>query len=199
MPHIRPLLTAVALACATVGAPMLTAPAAAAINNQDPTKFVTGFASEGLGALRGGDRAAAKAKFRTLLSQHVAVDAIGDRLIRRWQGKITPAQKAAYKAAFPNYIIGTYADRLFDYANADFKVVRSTPLGTGVDVTTQVTKPGAEPITAIWSVGKAPGGYKVTNLKVAGVNLAITQAADFDAIIQRKGFDALIAMMKSRS
>jgi len=42
------------------------------------------------------------------------------------------------------------------------------------------------------------GGYKVTNLKVGGVNLAISQAADFDAIIQRKGFDALVQMMKAR-
>ena len=199
MSNIRFLLTAAAVACASIGAPMLTAPAAATINNQDPTQFVNGFVGEGFVALRGGDRVAAKAKFRTLLAQHVAVDAIGERLIRRWQGKVTPAQKAAYKAAFPTYIIGTYADRLFDYANADFKIVRSTPVGTGIDVTTQVTKPGTQPITAIWSLGKAPSGYKVTNLKVAGINLALTQAADFDAIIQRKGFDALIVMMKSRS
>jgi phospholipid transport system substrate-binding protein len=199
MTNFRIALTAAAVALASMGVPALVSPAAAAINTQDPAQFVNGFASEGFAALRTGNRAAAKAQFRTLLAQYVAVDAIGDRLIRRWAGKITPAQKAAYKAAFPTYIIGTYADRLFDYSRADFKVIRTTPAGTGVDVTTQVTNPGNQPITAIWSVGKASSGYKVTNLKVAGVNLALTQAADFDAIIQRKGFDALVQMMKSRS
>ena len=199
MTKFRTALAAAAVALASLGAPVLVAPAAAAINTQDPAQFVNGFANEGFAALRTGNRAAAKTQFRALLSQYVAVDAIGDRLIRRWAGKITPAQKAAYKAAFPNYIIGTYADRLFDYARADFKVIRTIPAGTGVDVTTQVTNPGTQPITAIWSVGKASSGYKVTNLKVAGVNLALTQAADFDAIIQRKGFDALVQMMKSRS
>lgn len=199
MPNFRSALTAAAVALASLGAPVLTAPAAAAINNQDPNQFVNGFASEGFAALRSGNRAAAKAEFRKLLAQHVAVDAIGERLIRRWAGKITPEQKAAYKAVLPNYIIGTYADNLFDYARADFKVIRSMPVGAGVDVTTQVTKPGARPITAVWSLGKVGGGYKVTNLKVAGINLALTQAADFDAIIQRKGFDALVQMMKARS
>ena len=76
---------------------------------------------------------------------------------------------------------------------------RSRRSGAGIDVTTQVTKPGAQPITAIWSLGKLGPAYKVTNLKVAGVNLALTQAADFDAIVQRKGFAALVEMMKSRS
>jgi len=199
MPSFRPALAAVAVALASLGAPPLTAPAAAAINNQDPSQFVNDFASEGFAALRSVNRAAAKTKFRTLLAQHVAVDAIGDRLIRRWAGKITPEQKAAYKAVLPNYIIGTYADNLFNYANADLKVVRTAPVGAGVDVTTQVTKPGAQPITAVWSLGKVGGSYKVTNLKVGGVNLALTQAADFDAIIQRKGFDALVQMMKARS
>lgn len=199
MSNFRSVFTAAAVALASLVAPAFTAPAAAAINNQDPTQFVNGFMGEGLAALRTGNRAAARTQFRTLLAQHVAVEAIGDRLIRRWTGKITPAQKAAYKATLPNYIIGTYADRLFEYARADFKVVRTTPMATGVDVTTQVTKPGAQPITAIWSLGKIGSAYKVTNLKVGGVNLTLTQAADFDAIIQRKGFDALVQMMKARS
>lgn len=192
------LLLGAVLSAAIPFALPIAAPAVAAVNTSDPSQFVDTLTDEGFAALRSGDKAAARAKFRTLLAQYFAVDAIGERLIRRWSPTITPEQKAAYKAAFPTFIIGTYADRLFEYAKADLKVIRTMPAGGGVDVVTQVTKPGAAPITTIWSVQNAGGGYKVTNLKVAGVNLAISQAADFDAIIQRKGFDALVAMMKSR-
>ncbi|WCT73582.1 ABC transporter substrate-binding protein [Sphingomonas naphthae] len=193
-------LIAATLGLAGLVSPIALAPASAAVDASDPSRFITTLTTDGLGALRSGNRAAAKAQFRTLLAQYFAVDAIGDRLIRRWSPTITPAQKSAYKAAFPNYIIGTYADRLFEYANAQVKVVRATPAAGGtVDVTTQVIKPGQQPIVAVWSVAKAGAGYKVTNLKVAGINLAIAQAADFDAIVQRQGFDALVAMMKSRS
>jgi phospholipid transport system substrate-binding protein len=50
----------------------------------------------------------------------------------------------------------------------------------------------------VWSVARIGSGYKVTNLTVANINLAVTQGQDFDAIIQRKGIDGLIAMMKAR-
>lgn len=190
---------AVALAVASVTAPVaFSAPAHAAINNQDPTAFITGLSKEGFGALRGGDRTAAKTKFRQLLAQHFAVDAIGDRLIRRWKPTLKPEQLAAYKAALPNYVIGVYADRLFEYANADLKVVRTQAAGNGAAVVSQVTKPGQQPINAIWSVVKTPQGYKVSNLTVSGINLTLTQAADFDAYIQRNGFDKLVAFMKSK-
>lgn len=194
-----PRFAAAFLACATIVAPAVAAPAHAAVTNQQPGPFIDSLTDEGFGALRTGDRASARAKFRALLAQHFAVDAIGDRLIRSWNGKITPAQRAAYKAAFPNFIIGTYADRLFDYANADLKVVRTVPQGNSAAVMTQVTKPGTRPITAIWTVDKVGAGYKVSNLTVAGVNLAVTQAADFDAYIRRNGFDKLVAFMKART
>jgi phospholipid transport system substrate-binding protein len=173
------------------------APASAAVNNQDPAKFVESLATTGFGVLKG-DRAAARSQFRSLLSQHFAVDAIGDRLIRRWRPEISPAQYKAYKAAFPDFIIGTYADRLYDYGSADIKVVRVQNQGNNAAVLSQVTKPGARPVNAIWSLTKTGNGYKVTNLTVAGVNIAVAQEADFNSYIQRNGFDALVDFMKKR-
>ena len=198
MPRLNTVLAAAAITLGSFALPAITAPALAAVNDQQPGPFIDTLSDEAFSALRSGNRTAAKAQFRTLLSQYFAVDAIGDRLIRRWSAKITPAQRAAYKAAFPSFIIGTYADRLFDYASADLKVLRAVPQGSSAAVLTQVTKPGARPITAVWTVDRVGGGYKVSNLTVAGINLAVTQAADFDAYIQKNGFDKLVAFMKSR-
>lgn len=186
------------LAGAALAAAALTAlPAHAQINNRDPAQFVQGIATTGLASLRG-NRAAARGKFRAILAQHFAVDAIGDRLIQRWRRQITPAQYRAYKAAFPAFIIGTYADRLYDYSSADVKVIRTQNQGNSTAVLTQVTKPGARPVNVIWTLARVGGGYKVTNLNVGGVNVAVAQQADFDSYIQRNGFDRLVAFMKSR-
>jgi phospholipid transport system substrate-binding protein len=182
---------------AGAAAVLLAAPASAQIDNQDPGRFVQSLATTGFSALRG-EKAAARGKFRSILSQHFAVDAIGDKLIRRWRPQISPAQYAAYKAAFPNFIVGTYADRLYDYSGASIKVVRVQNQGANAAVLTQVTRPGARPVSAIWSVAKIGQGYKVTNLTVSGVNLAVAQTADFDAFVQRNGFDALVAFMRKR-
>jgi phospholipid transport system substrate-binding protein len=197
MHKMNRIFGALLIAGAAVAAPIAPSQAAV-VANQDAATFVSSLATEAFAVLKTGDKAAVRSKFRELLSQHFAIDAIGDRLIRRWANQITPQQKAAYKAAIPNFIIGTYSDNLYEYANASMKVIRTAPAGSGFNVTTQVQKPGVRPITAVWSVAKVGGAFKVTNLTVANINLAVTQSQDFDAIIQRKGFDALVAMMKAR-
>ena len=184
-------------AAAVALASLAAIPASAEVDNRDPGKFVQSLATTGFGVLKG-DKASARGQFRSLLAQHFAVDAIGDRLVRRWRPKVSAAQYKAYKDAFPSFIVGTYADRLYDYANASIKVVRVQNQGGNAAVLTQVTKPGARPVNAIWTLAKVGDGYKVTNLTVGGVNLAVAQEADFNAYIQRNGFDALVAFMKKR-
>lgn len=185
------------LAGAALAAVTLAPPAQAAIDNRDPGRFVQSLAQTSFGVLKG-NKAVARGQFRALLAQHFAVDAIGDRLIQRWRPTLKPAQYQAYKAAFPNFIVGTYADRLYDYADAGIKVVRVQNQGANAAVLTQVTRPGQRPVNAVWTVAKVGTGYKVTNLAVNGVNLAIAQRADFDSYVQRNGFDALVAFMKKR-
>jgi phospholipid transport system substrate-binding protein len=200
MSPLRTLLTATALVATSAATLGFAAPAQAAVSTADPGAFVDTLADEGFAVLRkGANSAASKQQFRAILSQHFAVDAIGDRLITRWRAKITPAQYQAYKAAFPSFLIGAYADRLQDYSTADLKVVRQAPRGNSTAVLTSVTKPGGGPIQAVWVVDRVGGGYKVSNLTVAGINLAVTQAQDFDSFIQRRGFDALVQFMRSKA
>lgn len=198
MTPTRSLLAALACTVAGIAAPLAFAPAQAAVDSSDPQRFIQTLTTDGFAAMKSGDKTAAKAQFRTLLAGNVAVDQIGDRLIRRWLPTITPAQKAAYKQALPAYIVGTYTDRLFEYANATVKVIRAQPAAGGVDVMTQVIKPGQQPMPAVWSVSQVNGAWKVANLRVAGINVAMAQAADFDSVIQREGFDALVKRMKAR-
>lgn len=195
----RIILAAAGLALTSMALPLASSPAAAAtISNRDPSAFISSLTEEGFAALRTGNRATAKASFRSLVGQHVAVDAVGDRLIRRFRSQITPAQYQAYRAAFPNFIVGTYADNLFNYANATVRVTNTRAAGNGAAVVTSVTKPGQAPITAIWSVINTPTGYKISNLTVAGVNLSLAQESDFTSYIQRNGFDRFVAFLRQR-
>lgn len=174
-------------------------PVLAAVDGREPGRFVETLAETSFSALRDGNRAAARGQFRAILAQHFDVGGIGDRLIQRHRARISPAQYARYKAAFPGFIIGTYGDRLQPYANADLRVLRVVPRGESAVVSTTVTRPGARPASTTWTVTRVGPAYKVTNLTVGGVNLGLAQQADFDSFIQRNGFDALVAFMKSRA
>lgn len=160
--------------------------------------FVEKMIGDGFAVLRDKDlpRPAARAKFRAILQDNVALDDIGMRLIRRQRASLTPAQLDAYRAAFPEFVLNAYADRLYDYADAKVQVQRTVGRGPFTEVYTRVTRPGAQPIDTIWQVKSAGGKLMVNNLVVAGVNLALTQEADFTSYAARNGFDALVTFMK---
>ena len=201
MIRFRLVLGAALLGASSLAAPMLATPAAAAaaVDNSDPSRFIQRLSAQAFETLHTGTKSAARGQFRTLLGQYFAIDEIGDRLIRRWKPQLSPAQYSAYKAALPGFLIGTYADRLYDYSKAQVKVTRAVQNANGAAVMTTITLPGSNPIAAVWTVEKSGSGYKVTNLTVSGINLVLTQTADFDSYVQQNGFDKLVAFMKSRS
>lgn len=195
-------LIAVALLAALPALPAAAQVGAATTANPgDPAArpFIEKLVNDGFAVLRDKSlsKAASRAKFRTMLTQNVALDDIGMRLIRRQKASLTPAQLAAYRAAFPEFVLNAYADRLYDYADARVAVQRTLGRGAFTEVYTRVTRPGAQPIDTIWQVKSDGGKLMVNNLVVAGVNLSLTQEADFTSYAGKNGFDALVAFMKS--
>jgi phospholipid transport system substrate-binding protein len=178
----------------------VAAPATADAGDPAARAFVEKLANDAFATLRDKSlsRAEARDRFRTMLQANVALDDIGNRLIRRHKTTITPAQYAAYQAALPEFVLNAYADRLYDYSDASLKTLRTTGRGGMTDVATRVTRPGNQPVDAIWQVKKTPAGkFAVNNLSVSGINLSLTQEADFNAYIQKNGFDALVTFLKT--
>lgn len=178
----------------------VAAPSAAQPGDPAASSFIEKLANDAFGVLRDKSlsRAEARTKFRTMLQQNVALDDIGNRLIRRHRATITPAQYQAYQAALPEFVLNAYADRLYDYDQAKLAVLRSVARNAAMtDVYTRVTRPGAQPVDAIWQVKKTGPKYEVNNLVVSGINLTLTQEADFNAYIQKNGFDALVTFLKT--
>jgi phospholipid transport system substrate-binding protein len=201
---MTPLRIAAALALAApLAAPVYAQDAAPAATGEaaQAQQWIQGLSQQAFAILRDKSmsRAAARTKFRAMLEKNVALSDIGDRLIRRQRPQITPAQYSAYQAALPEFVLNAYSDRLYNYANADVRFIRTVPRSAGAyDVFSRVAQPGAQPFDTIWRVKKgADGQFKIDNLTVAGINLALTQEADFTAYIQRNGFDKLVEFMKS--
>ena len=204
---MRTVITAFAIAVASVAAatPVMaqTAAPAAAIDAAAASKFIDRISGEAFAVLRDKSmsKIAARAKFRSMLRENVALDEIGNRLIRRQRATLTPAQYTAYQAALPEFVLNAYADRLYDYQNATFKMVRTLPRNAAtVDVYSSVTQPSKRSFDAIWQVRQAATGkYMINGLTVEGINLTLTQEADFAAYIQKNGFDQLVEFMKSKN
>lgn len=164
-------------------------------------KFVDSVANQAFAILRDKSiaRDASRAKFRELLRENFALDEAGLRLIRRHRAQLSGQQLANYRAALPDFLINTYSDRLYDFAEARVTVIRTAPRGSrgDVDVYSRVSDPaGGRPIDAIWTIKTSGPRMLIQNLTVNGVNVALTQEADFNAYIERNGFDALVQFMR---
>lgn len=200
---IKPLFFGIALSLALPTAGWTQSAPAAATQQQAAAagKFVDSVANEAFAILRDKamSREESRAKFRTLLRENFALDEAGLRLIRRHRANLTPQQLANYRAALPDFLINTYSDRLYDFAEARVSIVRTVPRGSrgDVDVYSKVSDPGGgRPIDAIWTIKTSGPRMLIQNLTVSGVNVALTQEADFNAYIERNGFDALINFMR---
>ncbi|WP_448582405.1 MlaC/ttg2D family ABC transporter substrate-binding protein [Thermaurantiacus sp.] len=196
---LRPLV-AMLVAALAPGIPT-RAETATAAQQAEAARFIEQLAKEAFAVLRDSSisRSEAKVRFRSLLRDNFAIEQTGMRIIRKHRAGLTPAQLEAYRKALPDYVVNTYADRLYDFGNAKLVVVRQVARGSrgDVDVYARVTDPkGGRPFETIWATSRASGRWLVTNLTVNGVNIALTQEADFDSYIQRNGFDALVDFMK---
>lgn len=112
----------------------------------------------------------------------------------------TPAQKQAFVPAFQTYLARKYGSQFKDYQNATVAVTKAQDGGDkGVLVSTQVSRPGRQPIAVDWQVSERSGQPKVVNLIIEGVSMLTNERTEVRAMLEAQGgsLDKLIAQMKS--
>jgi len=138
-------------------------------------------------------------RFRSLLTQGFDMDFIGRFVLGKHMRTATPTQQAAYLEAFGDYVLRTYSTRLGGYAGETFIVVGERTAGKqDAIVTTRIDRPSGPPIGAEWRVRVIEGRYRVVDISVEGVSMAVTQRSEFAAVVDRYGMDGLIQSLQAR-
>ncbi len=136
-------------------------------------------------------------KFRDILQRDFAIDFLGQLVLGHYVRTATPEQLKEYYELFPVYIVDKFARRLGDYNNQQIVIGDTAPAGRrDVFVRTTLVRPGGEPIAADWRVRKMKDGFKIVDVKVEGISMAITQRDEFASIIARDGFDGLLKVLR---
>ena len=95
-----------------------------------------------------------------------------------------------------------YATRLAEYTGEKFKVTGSRPDGEGAIVSSHIIRPGgAAPVKVDWRLTGRNGVYKISDVSVDGISMAVTQRSEFASVIQHNGgqVQGLIAMLRERT
>jgi phospholipid transport system substrate-binding protein len=115
---------------------------------------------------------------------------------RNWR-LATPEQQRVLTEEFKTLLIRTYSTALANYRGEviDFKRVRAAPPNTQVTVRSEVTQPGRERMTLDYEMENTPAGWKIYDVKVAGVRLVTTYRDVFAEKVRDGGVDGLIKFL----
>ena len=139
---------------------------------------------------------------RGLLVRGFDLDNIGRIVLGRYWPRATPAQRAEYRRLFRDFIVAIYSARFSRYSGEALAVTGARPAKRGIVVVNSlIRRPHKAPVQVDWLVRYSAAGYRVIDVIVEGVSMAITQRSEFASIIQSRGGDVetLLAALRART
>ena len=134
------------------------------------------------------------------IKQAVDIDAIANFTLGKYSRRVSDTDKTRFKSAFEKFLVGTFQDQKNKLKNAKVEVRGSVDRNAKDSVVeTRVTQEGEDPQTVRWRVIERDGEWRVVDVEVLGLWLAIEQRAQIAAILDkpRATIDDAIAALDS--
>jgi len=141
------------------------------------------------------------ALIETKVLPHFNFEAMTASAVGRNWAKASAEQRARLNDEFKTLLVRTYSSALAAYSNQkfDFRPLRAKPTDTDVTVNVRVMQSGAQPVTIDYDMEKRPGGWKVWDVRVAGVSLVANYRTEFDTQVRDNGIDGLIKTLQTKN
>ena len=114
-------------------------------------------------------------------------------MARNWR-LASPAQQTALVTEFKTLLVRTYSSALTKYRDEviEFKPLRAAPDDTEVTVKSDVKRTGKERMSLDYDMEKTPAGWRIYDVRVAGVCLVSTYREAFAERVREGGVEGLI-------
>jgi phospholipid transport system substrate-binding protein len=178
-------------------------PAGWAATNGNADEFIRQVGNEAIQSLtnRTLDDQQRKDRFREILNRTFKVPLIARFTLGRYWRKATKEQQAEYRTLFEDFVVMAYAARFRDFSGENFSVgaVRDINARDKLVNSKLILKDGSA-VLVHWRV-RGGDTYKIIDVLVEGVSMAITQRDEFAAIINQKGgqVEGLLAALRKKT
>ena len=139
--------------------------------------------------------------FRTLFVEAFDIPDIGRFVLgRHWKGA-TPEQQQDFLKSFEDYTVLTWSTRFKDYSGVSLDVLGASPADGGyLIVQSRIVRAQGDPLGVGWRVHKVDDKWKITDILIENVSMALTQRQDFSAVVQSSGgtVDGLLVTMHKK-
>jgi len=176
------LTTWFALLAAAAAAPFR--PAAAA----GPDDFIRNLGNQAIEVIRSGTSLDQKsAYFHRALHQDFDLRSISRFVLGPYWRGASEADRQQFKDLLEAHLVRFYGQRLAEYNGEGLRVMGSRTDPGGAIVSSEIIRPQGPPIKVEWRLTTRNGVYKITDVNVDGVSMALTQRSEFAGLIQRNG------------
>jgi phospholipid transport system substrate-binding protein len=151
--------------------------------------------------IQAGDRKKVVALIEAKVLPHFNFNAMTASAVARHWDKASADQKARLTDEFRTLLVRTYASSIAAYKDQrfDFRPLRAKPTDTDVTVTVRVVQSGAQPVQLEYDMEKRPNGWKVWDVRVAGISLVANYRTEFDNQVRDGGIDGLIKTLRTKN
>jgi len=115
--------------------------------------------------------------------------------------RATPAQQERLVQEFRTLVLRTYSGALGNYRDQviEFRPLRARPDDSEVTVYSRVKQSGAEPIVLEYDMARTESGWKVFDIRVAGISLVANYRSAFADEVRNRGIDGLIELLATKN
>jgi len=188
-----------AIALLSVAAPLSAVMAQA---QPDAAAFVGDFTRKGITDILSAPTATTEKqqRFRDMFKTYFDLPGIGRFVLTRYWAAATPEEQAKFTKLFEDVIVYTWSRRFSEYNGQSLMIQGQQADGKdGTLVKSTIVGNNSSHFGVDWRLRKRPEGFKVLDIVIEGVSMAITYRQDYSTVISQTGsFAGLLAQMEKQ-
>lgn len=187
-----------------LGSLLIALNAVAAIDANKAEDFVKTVAQDGVVDIINAnvDKATKDARFEKLFNNALDLKFIGQFVLGRSWKTATPKQKTDFIEVYRQLNIKTWSARFDEFRGKSFVFEGTTPSNSPnqIFVNSSVAMDQGAPAKVVWRVQEKNGTYKIVDIIIENVSLAITARNEYTSFIKNSpdGLDGLIKNLQSK-
>ncbi len=163
-------------------------PGFAAASDTASEQFIQTLGNQALNVVRSSTPPAQKLSyFHELLDQDFDMPSISRFVLGRYWRTANEAERDKFVQLLSDDLVHFYGQRFARYAGETFHVTGSRPSPAGTVVTSEILRPAGAPIAVEWQLSGQSGLYKITDVNIDGVSMAVSEHQQFAREIQASG------------
>ena len=133
-------------------------------------------------------------------NEPIDLDLVARLILGRHWRTADDGQRQQYLELFREYALANLASKLHLYRGQSFEVTGAKVVSDqDALVTSRILSDGEPPLQVDWRLRqRSDGGLVTIDLIVEGVSLIVTLRSEFASVIERQGFDGLLAELRHR-